>query len=76
MAKDQPTLPCAIFSVRTTDNKFDSSLSIPIGSSPEQYQPVVEAWLRLMHAALTSHRDYSPSFAPAPAPPSEGKINP
>ncbi len=53
--KGEPTIPSVVFSVRTTDGKFISELSIPVVSTPAEYEPVVAAWLQLMHAALKAH---------------------
>ena len=44
----------ATFSVKTSDGAFDSSLSIIIGLDPRTYEPVIGAWLALMHASLTA----------------------
>lgn len=59
---DQPTLAetkptTATFSVKTSDGAFDSSLSVVVGRDPKTYQPVIEAWLRLMHTALVATSD-------------------
>lgn len=47
----------AIFSVRLSDGTFDSSLSVTVTSKPESYEPVIAAWLKLMHEALAAAKE-------------------
>jgi hypothetical protein len=63
------------FSVRTSDGSFDSDLTVPITSTPEQYEPMIAEWLQLMHAALLSPVSLSPvPLEAAPAVPTRPEL--